>query len=470
MLIKSKLYIIIACFIAVLVSFSVISYFNLLVLDEYEKNKSIIHDITKSSFNLNLIANDYASFPSQRAAQQWDNEFQRINSLIEQLGILENNKHIQIIKDDLSTVDSKFNEIVSAPSSEYGTLLSNEISIDLLHLQSTVTQIERDFDIQSEFQINSSVYVIAVIIALAGIISIAGIGITKKQIVKPLYILRSKATDFSITNPESSTKIQNSNDEIGDLGKVFEKMTKKMRLDYEQLELLNKQKDLFSSMISHELKTPLTPIIGWCDALTDPDIFGHIPENQLKAIKTIKINARKLEKIIGDLLNSSKLEMGQFRVQKNKFKVNDMIQDLINDFSLEFDKQNIEVENRSQKEIILNSDQQRLEEVLINLLSNAMDFCSKDNGKIVITTEDFSDKVLFGISDNGKGIPKDKHDDIFKKFYQVDTSATRKHGGTGLGLSICKGIVEILGGEIWVESDVGKGTTFYFSIPKGDNI
>ena len=111
------------------------------------------------------------------------------------------------------------------------------------------------------------------------------------------------------------------------------------------------------------------------------------------------------------------------------------------------------------------SDEPRLRQVMDNLIRNAIDFVSEDVGKITIDVSTNSADVTFSIQDNGIGIPKEKQKDLFKKFFQVDSTFSRSRGGTGLGLAICKGIIEELGGKIWVKSEVGKGTTFYFQLP-----
>jgi len=107
--------------------------------------------------------------------------------------------------------------------------------------------------------------------------------------------------------------------------------------------------------------------------------------------------------------------------------------------------------------------------VLNNLINNAIDFVPKDTARIEINAQMDNSEILFSVKDNGSGIKSDEQKNLFKKFYQLDTSPTRKHGGSGLGLSICKGIIEGLGGRIWVESKVGEGTTFYFVLPKEKN-
>ncbi|MGI0021165.1 MAG: sensor histidine kinase, partial [Nitrososphaera sp.] len=109
----------------------------------------------------------------------------------------------------------------------------------------------------------------------------------------------------------------------------------------------------------------------------------------------------------------------------------------------------------------------RIVQVLNALLYNSVDFVPKAGGRIGLTAEARGDSVVFGVRDNGPGIPKDKKQFLFKKFYQVDTSLKRKHGGTGLGLAISKGIVTGLGGQIWVDTEEGRGSSFYFSLPRG---
>jgi signal transduction histidine kinase len=131
-------------------------------------------------------------------------------------------------------------------------------------------------------------------------------------------------------------------------------------------------------------------------------------------------------------------------------------------------EKNIQITSKIDEEIILYSDKKRIEQVLDNLARNAIDFVPKDIGTIQILAEKNKDHVLFTVKDNGKGILKDAQKKLFTKFYQVDTSVTRRHGGTGLGLAICKGIVEGLGGNIWLDSVVLRGTNVYFTIPTGE--
>lgn len=234
-----------------------------------------------------------------------------------------------------------------------------------------------------------------------------------------------------------------------------------------ELTKANALKDEFATMVSHELKTPLSPIIGWCDALQDPDILGTITPEQKKAVQTISSSAGKLEKLIGDLLDIQKLELGRMVFEKADFQVDEMIDDIKNSFEHTVKQKQIRFVSSANGKINLKSDRRRIDEVLSNLIYNAIDFVPKKDGRIELDVKNENSAVVFSVKDNGKGISKEAQESIFKKFYQADTSFTRKHGGTGLGLSICKGIVEALGGKISVESKEGIGSNFYFTIPKG---
>jgi signal transduction histidine kinase len=122
--------------------------------------------------------------------------------------------------------------------------------------------------------------------------------------------------------------------------------------------------------------------------------------------------------------------------------------------------------NSTKEHLIIKSDRNRIEQVLNNLILNAVDFVPYEKGEIEYGAQSKDDEVLFYVKDNGIGIPAEKQKNLFNKFYQIDTSLTRKHGGSGLGLAISKGIISGLGGKIWVESELGRGAAFYFTIPK----
>ena len=230
-------------------------------------------------------------------------------------------------------------------------------------------------------------------------------------------------------------------------------------------EKIDQLKEEFLSVVTHELKSPLTPIIGFSQALSKPNLLGALNDKQLDAVKIILTNATRLRKLIMDLLDAHKLELGKMRFEAKEFSVNDLLENIKKSFNFTAEEKNISIEFHIDEPIKITSDRDRLEQVLTNLIYNAIDFIPEGTGKVDIYTQKSRLDVKFSVKDNGIGIPQEKQKELFAKFYQADTSQTRKHGGTGLGLSICKGIVENLGGQISVDSTPNKGSNFYFIIP-----
>lgn len=249
---------------------------------------------------------------------------------------------------------------------------------------------------------------------------------------------------------------------------IIKRQVAELNLTNEELRRKDKLKDEFLSMASHELKTPLTPIIGWCGALKSNTILGKLTPEQKSAVETIEKSAVKLEKMISDMLDAQKLELEEFKFDIGDVDVDRLIGNAKRDFEFMVKEKEIEFVVNAQAGIRLRSDEARITQVLSALLYNSVDFVPSAGGRIEVTVESRDNEVIFGVKDNGPGIPKDKQQFLFKKFYQVDTSLKRKHGGTGLGLAISKGIVTGLGGRIWVETEEGKGSSFYFSLPRGD--
>ncbi|TLX89308.1 MAG: PAS domain-containing sensor histidine kinase, partial [Thaumarchaeota archaeon] len=270
-----------------------------------------------------------------------------------------------------------------------------------------------------------------------------------------------------------------SNTIIKDISAVYEakKRIEKealMELQFAELKKLDKLKGEFASMITHELKSPLTPIMGRCDMLKTPGLLGNLNALQLDSVNKIHKNARRLERLIRDVLEAQKLEMGRVKFNKNKIDVTEFMTVDVTEFMTEIhrdylplmkEKQIYSI-NSTEEKLILISDENRIRQVFDNLVLNSADFTPAKQGKIEIGARSEDSKIVFYVKDNGAGIPKEMQPIMFKKFYQADTSLTRKHAGTGLGLVVCKGIIEGLGGKIWFESQPGIGTSFFFTIPK----
>jgi signal transduction histidine kinase len=322
-------------------------------------------------------------------------------------------------------------------------------------------------------ELNTIIWIVALSVAFGGIMAVV---LVSKRISQPITRLADWANKQDVS---SLQKIPvKSDDEIGDVTKAMNTMIDKIAINeaqitkqLEDLQELDVKKDEFASMITHELKSPLASILGWCSALKKNEMLGDLTSQQINAIEKISANSKDLKKLIGDLLDAQTLNLGKMKFNYDTIDANEMIDEALTDFKNISEHKKIQFTNSTkEKNLIIKSDKVRLKQVLNNLIYNAIDFVPETSGKIEINVQTRDSEIIFYVKDNGMGVPLEKQKDLFKKFYQLDMSHSREHGGTGLGLSICKGILEGLGGKIWLESDLIQGTTFYFAIPKEDKI
>ena len=241
---------------------------------------------------------------------------------------------------------------------------------------------------------------------------------------------------------------------------------KNKTLDKELLTItkLEKQKEEFTSMMTHEFKTPLTPILSWADLLAS-EILGDMNEKQLKAVSKINVNALRLLHLITDVLDVHKLELSQLTYNKIKCNSKELVDELIENYSIVLNDNSVRFIHSDIESIPLHTDSSRIQQVLRIFITNALDFVPKENGTIELKVETKDDSIIFSVTDNGIGISEIDQKQLFRKFYQADTSATRKHGGSGLGLSVAKGIAQGLVGEIGVSSTLNHGSTFFVKLP-----
>ena len=256
-----------------------------------------------------------------------------------------------------------------------------------------------------------------------------------------------------------------SDDEIGELVNSFNIMSDTIKQKTQEAKETDIAKDEFLSMITHELKTPLVPIQGYVDILLGEHL-GPLTEKQRERLKIIKSSSESLLRIISDLLDAQKLELGKLVVKKENHDIKDTIEKAVESLQPRAIENRVTINQHLDKRIVVPHDPERIRQVLTNLLKNSLDVVESNSGLIEIFVEDSPKEVKIIVKDNGPGIPKENQEDLFKKFYQVDTSLTREVGGSGLGLAICKGLVEEHGGIIFAESTPGMGATFSFTLPK----
>jgi signal transduction histidine kinase len=254
-------------------------------------------------------------------------------------------------------------------------------------------------------------------------------------------------------------------DEILPLMEEINSLSAKLKDTQSKEKNTEKEKNEFLAMVTHELKTPLVPIRGYADILLK-GFFGQLNENQRQRVEIIKESSESLLELISDLLDAQKLEVGQLKIKIDKNNLRSTVEKAIQVMSSSAMTDRIQITHDIRRDIFANYDEDRIVQVLTNLIKNSIKASEPGKGHIHVSITESDLEAEISVQDNGKGISKDSLDNIFHKFYQVDTSSTREKGGSGLGLAICKGIVESHKGKISVQSELGKGTTFSFSIPK----
>jgi signal transduction histidine kinase len=229
---------------------------------------------------------------------------------------------------------------------------------------------------------------------------------------------------------------------------------------------LDKMKSEFISNVSHELRSPLTSIQSFSELILD-DLDTLDNEIRKRFLGIIRDEAERLTRLISDILDLQKIQTDKMKWHMEALNLSQVIENTAVTFSGLAKTKRIHLSCECKKDLpLIYGDRDRLQQVMVNLISNAIKF-SKENGQIRIEAAEAPDGVLISVSDKGIGIPMDKRERIFERFYQVDGSATKQRGGTGLGLAISKEIVEHHGGRIWVESKLEEGSKFSFVIPKG---
>lgn len=240
--------------------------------------------------------------------------------------------------------------------------------------------------------------------------------------------------------------------------------TAELRKANEHLQELDRLKSEFVNAVSHELRTPLTSIMGYAEFLED-QIGGRLSADQHTFVYHIQDGTRRLQQLVDDLLDFARLEAGTFRLVLRPADLNQIVRAVIDSLRPQVQRRSLELlADLPRESTVMEVDPGRIEQVLINLVNNAIKF-TPAGGRISVGLRAQTGQIRLTVTDTGIGIPPDHLAKLFQKFYQVDPSSTRRQGGAGLGLSIAKGLVEAHGGQIGVESEVGKGSTFWITLP-----
>jgi signal transduction histidine kinase len=230
-----------------------------------------------------------------------------------------------------------------------------------------------------------------------------------------------------------------------------------------QLEIASQHKSQFLANMSHELRTPLNAILGYAELIMD-DIYGEVPEKIRDVLERVQKSGQHLLSLINAVLDLSKIEAGQLTLSIDEYSIQEVVYAAMTSVeSLAAEKQLKLAVELSPDLPTARGDERRMVQVVLNLIGNAIKFTEAGGVTVRVTAADGT--FLIAVSDTGPGISDEDQAKIFEEFQQADSSSTKQKGGTGLGLSIAKRIIEMHGGRIWVESSLGKGSTFWFTLP-----
>jgi len=317
-------------------------------------------------------------------------------------------------------------------------------------------------DMQTASVLNEVGTLLGIAFVIIGIGAILTMFWVSSRITLPI-----KQLDFQLSSQDIGKKLRNieikrsrvdQDDEINEVIYTINSMIS-------QINDLEEKEDERLSIITHELKTPLAAVLGFAQVLQKPKVMGELNPKQEKAIKIINNNVTNLKVMVGDLLDYHKLDLNKMRYEYTRVDITKLLEKLFDTHQKYMQEKQIEYLYSASGKIFTKTDRERIEHVFDHLILNAVDFVPRKGGKVEIGAQTKDEEIVFYVKDNGIGIPVEKQRDLFKKS-QRDKTITRIHGGSGLGLAVCKGIINGLGGKIWVESEEGKGSVFYFTLPK----
>jgi signal transduction histidine kinase len=310
---------------------------------------------------------------------------------------------------------------------------------------------------------------------------IVGLIITSTILIGMIHRpIRLLVTSLSKDDPQPIQKLMRNQNEFGQIADLINRFFKqkqqlvdeiKVRISTEEeltqardkAEESDRLKTAFLNNISHEIRTPMNAIVGFSELIEDPRISE---KERLEFTGIIRDSSYRLLAVITDLINLSSLESGQEVIFEEPISLNTTLRDIYKAIKSQTNEKNLELgldEALKDEHSMVYTDKTKLMQVMTNLLNNSVKFTSK--GKIDFGYSIRSGEIEFFIKDTGIGIPPEKHEMIFARFQQADDTHSRHFGGAGMGLPIAKAYVELMGGKIWLKSEVGQGTQFYFTIP-----
>jgi len=283
-------------------------------------------------------------------------------------------------------------------------------------------------------------------------------GVTHRKIEERLGEIASGDFSGTVSVPNR--------DELGTLATNLNHMNEELMMLYQQLEAANRHKSEFLAHMSHELRTPLNAIIGFSEMLKE-EYFGEMNEKQMEYSVDIHSSGKHLLSLINDILDLSKVEAGRMELEVSEFDLPLAIENAMTLIKERAARHGINLEVNVDEQLdCFAGDERKFKQILVNLLTNAVKF-TPEGGRVSVAAGKNNGVVEISVADTGVGIAPDDQERIFEEFRQAKGDVTNKAEGTGLGLTLTRKIIELHGGKIWVESKLGEGATFTFTLPEG---
>jgi signal transduction histidine kinase len=282
------------------------------------------------------------------------------------------------------------------------------------------------------------------------------------SLIGPIQRIDSRLAAIASGDFSGHVEVDN-RDELGALGANVNRMNDELRRLYTELEETSRHKSEFLASMSHELRTPLNAIIGFSQVLRE-EMFGSINEKQAEYLDDIISSGNHLLSLINDVLDLSKVEAGQVELEVRRFSLREALERGVIMVRERATEDGVQVDLVADPDVdVVEGDERRIKQVIFNLLSNAVKF-TPAGGAVDVSSARANGEVRISVADTGPGIAPEDHERIFEEFQQTE-AGLEHHEGTGLGLPLSKRLVELHGGRIWLESELGKGSTFVFTLP-----